>query len=778
MNLSILQRMIREGDLSIAALRYLIECRAECEWLDYKETLTFDHDTQIAAFARDMLAMRNVGGGYEVIGVKDKTWEPAGLDSALPYDGKILRDKVMKASGITLSIDIVQHEITYNNKNRVYGLIYVRSAVARNRRRLPTVVKSDFHPKEAYGLRRGDIYMRRGDETVRMSSQEELENLLDDMDARADQLALDASSRNEAAFAISEGTYRLLERGYESFIGRSGLKNILRNAILGDPRIWIINVNGTGGVGKSALVTEIAYELFNSNEFESIIQLTAKETILTQEGIRKATGRSLYSLEDLLDHIASVFEEQPPETLSEKRALAFEILSTWKTLLILDNMETVQDGRILRFVQELPANTKAKVVLTSRQKTSGWEYPIDVAELTEQETADFVTAKAATFGVTIPTNAETIGKIARASGGLPLAIEWILGRYAKTGSLSASTTAVKTPDSPILEFSFRNIWNVLSQDSQALLIVLTTFDSPPDIQQLAVAIEWSYERIEASLKDLKLVTLVREITQESDGRITYSALPITLSFAAQQSDQFGNLEVESRRRTQHFSQKMQLRDYEMSRFATVFSKYQITNENEQRAVILVRRGESSTFRGRAEEAAALFQQARDLAPLSGYVYAMSANFELSLGKVGTALRYVNEACKKANRATLGLCFDVKARVLDSQHDKEGTVSALRQALEYDPEDVVLRHKFGVALSRSGRTNDAITEFSKIISSESSKVPPTDTLIMAYKTRIINYRRLGDVERAASDLTEVERLLTVNRGLQRFAHQIADLRSEE
>jgi tetratricopeptide (TPR) repeat protein len=777
MNLAILQRMIREGDLSVAALRYLIECKAECEWLDYKESLTFDHDAKIAAFARDMLAMRNIGGGYEVIGVKDKTWEPVGLDLALPYDGKILRDKVMKATGINLSIDIVQHEITYSNKNRMYGLIYVRSAVARNRRRLPTLVKNDFHPKEAYGLRRGDIYVRRGDETVRMSSQEELESLLDDMDARADQLALDASSRDEAAFAISEGTYRLLERGYESFIGRSGLKQALCNAILGDPRIWIINVNGTGGVGKSALVTEVAYELFNSNEFESIIQLTAKETVLTQEGIRKAAGRSLYSLEDLLDHIASVFEQQPPETLPEKRALVLVILSTWKTLLILDNMETVQDGRILRFIQELPTDTKAKVVLTSRQKTSGWEYPIDVAELTEQEIADFVAVKAASFGIKISTDAKTIEKIASASGGLPLAIEWILGRYAKTGSLSASTIAVKTPDSPILEFSFRNIWNVLGPDAQALLVILTTFDSPPDVQQLAVATEWSYERIESSLKDLRLVTLVREITQESDGRVTYSTLPITLSFAAQQSDKFGNLEIESRRRTQHFTQKMQLLDYEMGRFKTIFSRYQITNENEQRAVILVRRGESATFRGRSEEAAALFQQARDLAPLSGYVYAMSANFELSRGKVGTALRFANDACKKANRATGGLCFDVKARVLDSQHDKEGTVGALRQALEYDPEDVILRHKFGVALSRSGRTSEAIMEFSKIISAESSKISPTDTLIMAYKTRIINYRRLGNAEQAARDLAEVERLLAENPSLQRFAYQIADLRSD-
>jgi tetratricopeptide (TPR) repeat protein len=658
---------------------------------------------------------------------------------------------------------------------RTYALIYVRSAVGRNRRRLPTVVKDGFNARQLWGLRQGDIYFRRGDETVRLSSQEELEDLMDSMEARADQAELEASSRSEAAFAISSGTYRLLERGYDSYIGRAQLREDLRNAILGDPRIWIINVHGPGGVGKSALVTEVAYEFFSFNQFESIIQLTAKETVLTQEGIRRATGRSLYSLENLLDHIAVVFEETPPDTIDQKRELAIELLSSWKTLLILDNMETVQDGRILRFVQSLPADTRTKVVLTSRQRTAGWEYSIDVPELSEQEVADFVDQKASSFHVELPSAPEVSRKISQASGGLPLAVEWILGRYAKTGDLSDAVVDVAKIDSPILEFSFRNIWNVLGPAAQAVLVVLTIFDSPPDMQDLAIALGWQYERIEGALEELKLVTLVRETTQESDGRVTFSCLPITLSFAAQQSSDFGTLETDSRRRTQHFSQQMELREYEINRFATLFSRYQIKGDNEKRAVILVRRGESASFAGRTDEAATLFKQARELAPLSGYVFAMSANFELNQHRVGLALRYANKACELANDATGALCYSVKARVLDTQRDKEGRVLALHRALEYDPEDVVLRHQYGVALSLSGRTQQAIAEFSRIIDSESTRVPPSETLIMAYKTRIINYRRMREMQLAAQDLAAAEALLSDYPHLQGQAYHIAELR---
>ena len=63
MNLAVLERMVREGDLSRDGLRYLIECRAECEWFDYKEHLNLEYDKSLCDFGRDVIALKNVGGG-------------------------------------------------------------------------------------------------------------------------------------------------------------------------------------------------------------------------------------------------------------------------------------------------------------------------------------------------------------------------------------------------------------------------------------------------------------------------------------------------------------------------------------------------------------------------------------------------------------------------------------------------------------------------------------------------------------------------------------------
>src|SRR6266849_1368182 len=109
MNLATIERMAREGDLSKDALRYLLSCHGECEWLDYKEHLSLSSDKQLCDFCRDVLALKNMGGGFIVIGVKDGTWEPVGLTGSLSYDTKLLRDQVRKCLGLDLDLDIVVH---------------------------------------------------------------------------------------------------------------------------------------------------------------------------------------------------------------------------------------------------------------------------------------------------------------------------------------------------------------------------------------------------------------------------------------------------------------------------------------------------------------------------------------------------------------------------------------------------------------------------------------------------------------------------------------------
>lgn len=748
MNFSIIERMVGEGDMSLDAMRYLLNCRGECEWLDYKETLHLEQDKELCDFTRDAIGMKNVGGGYIVIGVEDKTWNPVGLASPLPYDSKMLRDKIRRGATVELEVDIVHHDIQISGSTGKFALILVRSSRKRNKRRAPTLVGHDFCAAKPFGLRRGEIFVRRGDSTVKIQSTSELEDVLDTLEAQADQDALIASGQS-SPFAVEDGTYRLLERGFDQFIGRKLLQKEVLAAVTHDPRIWIVNVHGPGGVGKSALVNWAVYEFYRQRSFEAILQLTAKETVLTPQGIMKFS-RSLYSLENLLDHILDTFEESPPSDLDKKKSMAIEILSAWNTLLVLDNMESVSDGRILAFVQNLPPGTKVKVLITSRQKTGSWELPLPVYEFNVEEVIDFLEIRAKEMEIICPHDRNIAEKVWRVSGGLPLAIQWILGQCRLAGSLGPALEAVGQRDSPVLEFSFGNIWKVLSSDAKAILAIMTIFEEPPTLQQLVIATEFQVDRIEKALTELGEVTLVTRNTQMSDGRIRYVALPITLSFATHQLHNMGDFEVKCRQRFQKFNDQMKLQESELFKFRSRFDRYGLETDNEKRAAILCQRGESEMFVGNVDKADMLFSQARDLAPQSSYVYAMSASYELNRNRVGSALNHADESCRRANKRTGALCYTIKARVLMAQRDWYGRVEALSKAIAYNPIDPFTRHQYGVALSKVGRMEEAIEQFTIIIEEEKKKVHPSETLLMALKTRMINLKRLNRLPELEKD----------------------------
>lgn len=776
MNLSVLERMVREGDMSADGLRYLLDCHGECEWLDYKVALKIDQDSALSDFGRDVLGMKNVGGGYIVVGVEDKSWKPLGLDTKLPYDSKLLRDKIRRATGAEIEVDIVHHELQPASASSLFALILVRGSRKRKKRRTPTVAEIDFCPGKPYGLRRGDIYIRRGDSTVRIQSREELEELLDSLEALADQDAFSVSG-SSSPFAIEEGTYRLLEKGFHRFIGREKLRQELMLAVRQDPRIWIINVHGPGGVGKSALVNWAVYEFYREKTFEAILHLTAKETILTAEGIEQFS-RSLYSLENLLDHILDTFQEPAPPNLVTKKTVATEILSAWKTLLVLDNMESVTDGRIVAFIQALPPETRTKVLMTSRQRSGGWELPMPVSELTRDEVKEFMLIKAREMNVPFLLDDKAVESVWHASGGLPLAVQWILGRAKKIGNLEPVLAAVGDKDSPVLEFSFGNIWKVLSKDAKAILATFSIFDAPPTIQQLAIATEFGVERIDKALAELGEVTLVTRSTQLSDGTVRFVALPITLSFARNQLHAMGDFELNCRQRFQKFSEQMALQESEVHRFRAKFERFGLETDNEKRAAILCQRGLSEMFIENIDTADTLFKQACDLAPQSAYVHALTANYYLARNRLGAALEHAEEACARSTKKTGALSYTIKARVLDSQRDRGGRVTALQKALEFDPENMVTRHQYGVALSRAGRPEAAVEQFTKVIEKNRGNVFATPQLLMALKTRMINLKRLGKDAEFREDLAFVNQLFTKNPHLAGEAEEFAEFSEEE
>lgn len=776
MNISRIRRLAHEGDMSVETIRYFLDCHGECEHLDFKEALNLDNDHGCAGFSRDALAMKNVGGGFMVVGVQDKTWEPIGLGSRLAQDTKQLRDKVRMCTGQEIEVDIVQHEVQLDGSRKLFALVLVRSAIKRSKLRVPTVCGVDFHPKEKWGLRRGQIFVRDGDQTKCIASAEELQQLLDDLETRYQEAELEQASSVPSPFAVEMGLYRLLPREYETFVGRVRYKSVLSEAIEGDPRLWIVNLHGPGGVGKSALASWLAYHYYQKQHFESILHLSAKDLELSVgQGICRLTP-TLFSLEDFLDRILHLFshEEHCIADLQKRKEIATDVLVAFRTLLILDNMETVTDGRIMEFVRALPPS-QTKVLLTSRRRTSEWEYPIQVAEFDAAEVEQFLHVRARELGLDLPLHrSDVVGRIQEISGGLPLAIQWILGEYALSRNLDKILSRTLDPDSPLLEFSFRNSWEALDDSAQQALAVLSVFDDPPTAHAWRTALSWPLEKLERAIEALVGVTFVNERTDPKTGSVVYSALPIALTFARNELAKLGDLERQARLRYQEYKNIMDLASVETFQYESLFQKFGARTDTQKRAIILCRMAEAQMRSFGYKTADQHYKQALETDPRSVYALVSYALFKLELGNIGEAIGFMEEAAKRCTNQTGFYVYFNWARVYDATHDRGRRASCLRKALQYEPDHTVARHSLGVALSRDGQHDEALQIFDRIIEDELAKPQgPSDSLVYALKTKLITLRRAGKCDTASAFQKQALELVRSRPEVRHLAYQLEE-----
>ena len=770
MKYSELRKHASDCDLSRSWCLQLLEAPFECEWVDYKEMLSLGSPKGEASFAKDALAIHNSGGGYILVGVQDKTWKRVGLKDPFPYDSKELIDKIRKVTGVDLEVRVAQHELHFESEWRTFALIHIRGPSNINKLKNPSRPRKGFYDDEKWGVTANVAYFRKDDSTLSVKDRD----IPQFAEALIEKLSIEVPSTEVAPFAIDDGFFKLLDKGYESFIGRGVLRDELQRAVEQDPRIWIINVHGPGGVGKSALVNWFTHLCYQERTYEVILQLTAKSAKLTPEGIKRVTP-SLYSLEGLLDNILAMFGEKS-DRLERKKKAAYEALSAFRFLLVLDNMETVDDARILEFIQHIPPDSKSKVLITSRRRTGGWEFPLYVRELDHEELREFVEVKSRELGFTLDCSPKLIKEIRHATGGLPLAVVWLLGRHKLNPDLQKIAKELRSPDSPVLEFSFRNIWNTLSKDARQLLGALTIFDETPTLELLSIATGWSIEKVDATIGELEDVTLVDRVIQKPTGRMVYAALPLTLDFASREAGREGSFVTECSQRYQEFLANVE----EPSRegLGHVFERFDIESGVERRAARLCKRAESEAFAGNEELAETLYQQATNLAPTSAYVLCQVATFELQRRNLRSAESYIDSACKLArNRKLKGYVYSVRARVMENKGAKTEVLRSLETSLDNDPNDAIVRHRYGVALSKAGNTREAIEQFTWIIERERNKKYPDETLMMALVTRAINWHRLGEDSKAQEDLEFGKKLMERYPYLQGSAQHILTVESQ-
>ena len=315
----------------------------------------------------------------------------------------------------------------------------------------------------------------------------------------------------------------------------------------------LITVDGIGGVGKTALVLEVASRCFEASSwkihdptiphFEAIIFVSAKQQYLTPDGILSGNDAKR-TLRDIYREIAVTLErfEIMHAIPQEQLSVTYKVLSQQRTLLIVDNLETMEDKQeIMSFLYyELPRSVK--VIITTRERLSLFS-TIRLEQLSQQESLSLI-EKEVQGKDTKVSRAQAL-KLYHHIGGIPAALIYAIGQIAFGYSVETVVERVPKAGSDVARFCFEGSLGPLrGQPAHHLLMAIAMFPKPPLFKAIAETAGLRSDKIavEDGLTQLHRLSLV----SRQEGR--YSMLPLTREYALSELAAHAPFEQEARMR--------------------------------------------------------------------------------------------------------------------------------------------------------------------------------------------------------------------------------------
>ncbi|MUG92087.1 AAA family ATPase [Scytonema sp. UIC 10036] len=330
----------------------------------------------------------------------------------------------------------------------------------------------------------------------------------------------------------------LPKRECTRFIGRrQELARLLELLSLEHPA-HLISVDGVGGVGKTTLVLETAHLCLQASipgsvlltfegmtvpTFEAIIFTSAKQQYLKALQILPRLKRER-NLRDIYRTIAYTLErpEISYRSPDDQLDLIRDSLKQQRTLLIVDNLETIEDKQeLLSFVYDLPRTVK--VILTTREQALF--VPIRLESLPEEDGLNLIHHQAKEKGVELQPPADRV--LYQNTHGIPAAIVYTVGQLAAGYPLDDVLTKLKSATGDVARFCFKtSVERLRGQPPHRILMTLSLFARAVERETIsAIAMEDSMNTGDG-LAQLQQLSLVRQ----QDAR--YSLHPLTREYAA------------------------------------------------------------------------------------------------------------------------------------------------------------------------------------------------------------------------------------------------------
>ncbi|BAZ43443.1 ECF subfamily RNA polymerase sigma-24 factor [Chondrocystis sp. NIES-4102] len=336
----------------------------------------------------------------------------------------------------------------------------------------------------------------------------------------------------------------LRPRLYTQLFGYQTEWNQLLELLSPHSRERIICIEGMGGIGKTSLALEVAYYCLDKSRdfddplyFHAIIDTCAKNIQVLGNRIMPTLLEPEKSSHDIVRAIAETIEFpiEPSLNSQQKLKLLLNHLKDKLVLLIIDNLETIEDGdAIALLIANFPETVK--IIITSRIPFAlPNSCSITLNPLKPEAGAELIEDLAKKWQRNL--SPEQISWIYEKTGGLPLAITYLIAQIVTTSIPNELMPMVVNKTSEeLLRFCFDDLVKSLSNTpAYQCLLITALFAEFANVKAIAFI---NQTTIEITSKHLQHLTRLHLISQASQQYSLHSLTQEYLQLELQQQEDY------------------------------------------------------------------------------------------------------------------------------------------------------------------------------------------------------------------------------------------------
>jgi len=292
---------------------------------------------------------------------------------------------------------------------------------------------------------------------------------------------------------------RLLPQTYTHLIGvERHLDRLLEKVTAAEP-LWLISIEGLGGLGKTALADALVRNLMRGEGFVDIAWVSAKQQEFYAAFDQHPTLPPALDSDTLVNSLLEQLRGGQVEATSPQAKMVqlSQLLSEAPHLIVIDNLETIQDYETLLPTLRKLANP-SRVLLTSRHSLQGQPdvFCFTLPELSQDDTVTLLRyeAEARGFSALATAPKAQLVDIYEVVGGNPLALKLVVGQMG-IWSLPQLLENLKKAQGKKIEalytYIYWHAWRALEPVAQHVLLLMPLaqegdFDQLKAVSKLAV----------------------------------------------------------------------------------------------------------------------------------------------------------------------------------------------------------------------------------------------------------------------------------------------------